>query len=112
MARTKNDVYLFKKGKTEIKIENANLRNAVLTLRALSHDFRIQIISMLNENEKMPVTDIFCALRVEQSVASQHLAILRKSGIVNTERQGKFIYYTLNHERLKHINELIESIAK
>jgi DNA-binding transcriptional ArsR family regulator len=50
-------------------------------------------------------------MRLEQSVASQHLAILRRAGVVDTNRQGKFIYYTLNHERLAQIGRLVEELV-
>ena len=46
----------------------------------------------------MTVTDIYVKLRLEQSVASQHLAILRKAGVVQTERDGKFIFYSLGYQ--------------
>jgi len=59
----------------------------------------------------MTVTDIYIKLRLEQSVASQHLAILRRAGVVITERQGKFIYYSLNNERLEQISKLVEDLA-
>ena len=49
-------------------------------------------------------------LRIEQSVASQHLAILRRADIVNTTRDGKFIYYTLNEEKLRVIANLVEEL--
>jgi ArsR family transcriptional regulator, virulence genes transcriptional regulator len=51
-------------------------------------------------------------LRLEQSVASQHLAILRKAGVLNTDRDGKFIYYSLNKERIEEIANLVEDLAQ
>jgi DNA-binding transcriptional ArsR family regulator len=59
----------------------------------------------------MTVTDIYIKLRLEQSVASQHLAILRRAGVVLTERQGKFIYYSLDNDRLVQISNLVEELA-
>ena len=59
----------------------------------------------------MTVTDIYVKLRLEQSVASQHLAILRRAGVVVTQRQGKYIYYSLNKDRLEQISGLIEELA-
>jgi DNA-binding transcriptional ArsR family regulator len=59
----------------------------------------------------MTVTDIYIKLRLEQSVASQHLAILRRAGVVLTERQGKFIYYSLDKDRLSQISQLVEELA-
>jgi DNA-binding transcriptional ArsR family regulator len=59
----------------------------------------------------MTVTDIYIKLRLEQSVASQHLAILRRAGVVSTERQGKFIFYGLDKDRLGQISKLVEDLA-
>jgi DNA-binding transcriptional ArsR family regulator len=51
-------------------------------------------------------------MRLEQSVASQHLAILRRAGIVLPERDGKFMHYKLNIERLQIINQMINDLLK
>jgi DNA-binding transcriptional ArsR family regulator len=44
-------------------------------------------------------------------VASQHLAILRKAGIVSTKREGKFIYYTINTQRVEAIEEFVGKLV-
>jgi DNA-binding transcriptional ArsR family regulator len=49
-------------------------------------------------------------LKLEQSVASQHLSILRKAGFVLTERQGKFIFYSVNYQRLKEVEQFVGNI--
>ena len=61
-----------------VKIDYLNVKKAALVLRALNHKLRQQMIKMLEENNKMTVTDLYIQLRLEQSVASQHLAILQK----------------------------------
>ena len=95
-----------------IKIDYYNVKKAALILRALNHKLRQQIIELLEENEKMTVTDLYIKLRLEQSVASQHLAILRRAGVVATERQGKFIYYRVDKERINHISRLVEELTE
>jgi len=60
----------------------------------------------------MTVTDIYIKLRLEQSVASQHLALLRRAGIVVTSRDGKFIYYSVDVSRLDEISRLLEELVK
>jgi DNA-binding transcriptional ArsR family regulator len=102
---------VLKKGKEEIQLDYAELRKAVLVLRAINHKLRQRVIDLLEENEKMTVTDIYIKLRLEQSVASQHLAILRRAGVVATERQGKFIFYGLDKDRLGQISKLVEDLA-
>ncbi|MFN4256314.1 MAG: ArsR/SmtB family transcription factor [Saprospiraceae bacterium] len=107
----KTETVVLKKGKKDIQLDYAELRKAVLVLRAVNHKLRQRIIDLLEENERMTVTDIYIKLRLEQSVASQHLAILRKAGVAATERQGKFIYYSLDKDRLNQISRLVEELA-
>ncbi len=111
MRKQKNESVTLKKGQEDIQLDYAELRKAVLVLRAINHKLRQRIIDLLEENESMTVTDIYIKLRLEQSVASQHLAILRRAGVVNTERQGKFINYSLNKERLGQISHLVEELT-
>jgi DNA-binding transcriptional ArsR family regulator len=59
----------------------------------------------------MTVTELYVQLRLEQSVASQHLAILRRAGIVKTDRDGKYIYYRVNEERVTQINQIVDSLV-
>ena len=110
MENSKNEITL-SQGNEEVKLDYNELRKAVLVLRAVNHKLRQRIIDLLDNNNQMTVTDIYIKLRLEQSVASQHLAILRRAGVVVTERNGKFIYYSLDEDRLTQINELVEQLA-
>lgn len=111
MRNKKNETVTLKQGDKEIQLDYADLRKAVLVLRAVNHKLRQRIIDLLEESDTMTVTDIYIKLRLEQSVASQHLAILRRAGVVITERQGKFIYYSLDRNRLAQISQLVEDLA-
>jgi DNA-binding transcriptional ArsR family regulator len=95
-----------------MKIDYLNVKKAALVLRAVNHKLRQQMVKTVDANKKMTVTDIYVQLRLEQSVASQHLAILRRAGIVKTERDGKYIYYYVNHDRLSQINHIVEDLLK
>jgi DNA-binding transcriptional ArsR family regulator len=97
--------------KQEIRIDYSKLRKALLNIRAVNHPVRKEIIVLLEEHKKMTVTEIYVKLRVEQSVASQHLAILRKAGIVDTSRSGKFIHYSVNKTRIGEVSVLINDLA-
>jgi DNA-binding transcriptional ArsR family regulator len=95
----------------DLNINYYNVKKASLVLRALNHKLRQQILKLINENSKLAVTDIYVKLRLEQSVASQHLAILRKAGIVSTKREGKFIYYTINKPRVEAIEDFTAKLV-
>lgn len=111
MRKQKNEGIVLKKGKNNVELDYAELRKAVLVLRAINHKLRQRIVDLLEEHGHMTVTDIYIKLRLEQSVASQHLAILRRAGVVITERQGKFIHYSLDQDRLAQIAQLVEELA-
>lgn len=98
-------------GKTQIKVDFLHTKKASLILRSINHKLRQQIIKLLDEHQKMTVTEIYVKLRLEQSVASQHLAILRRAGIVSTSRDGKFIFYSVNYARLGEVVQFVETLV-
>ena len=94
----------------ELKIDILQLKKAALVLRAVNHKLRQQILKLIHQSGKMTVTEIYVKLRLEQSVASQHLAILRKAGFVTTTRDGKFIYYSVNEPRLAEVHQFVKEL--
>ena len=92
------------------QVDLLNIKKAGLILRAVNHKLRQQIIKLIDEHGKMTVTELYVKLRLEQSVASQHLAILRKAGFVKTVRDGKFIFYSVNADRLKDLNRFVDEL--
>ena len=98
-------------GKAPVKVDLLHSKKAAMILRALNHKLRQQIVKLIDEQQKMTVTNIYVKLRLEQSVASQHLAILRRAGIVVTTREGKYIYYTVDYDRLEQVNQFVEQLV-
>lgn len=96
----------------DLKIDLLQLKKAALILRAINHKLRQQVLKLIHQKEKITVTEIYVKLRLEQSVASQHLAILRKAGFVTTTRDGKFIYYSVNHARLAEVQRFAHDLLK
>jgi ArsR family transcriptional regulator, virulence genes transcriptional regulator len=94
------------------KINHNDLRKAALVLRAVNHKLRQKMMDLIDQKDRVTVTEIFNTMQLEQSVASQHLAILRKAGVVDTEREGKFIFYSINSERLSNIMNLAGQLAE
>lgn len=94
----------------QLTVDTLAVKKAALILRAFNHKLRQQILKLIDTQEKITVTEIYVKLRIEQSVASQHLAILRKADFVKTERDGKFIYYTVNTDRMKELNKFVNEL--
>lgn len=97
-------------GELSLQIDPLRIKKAAMVIRALNHKLRQQMIKLIDEMQSITVTDIYVKLRLEQSVASQHLAVLRRSGIVNTKRDGKKIFYSVNYLRVQHILKVTDDL--
>jgi DNA-binding transcriptional ArsR family regulator len=93
-----------------VRLDLLQLKKTAILLRAINHKLRQEMLHWIDEKGRVTVTDLYIQLRLEQSVASQHLAVLRKAGFVKTTRDGKFIYYSVNIERVKAVTEFMEQL--
>ncbi len=62
--------------------------------RMLGHPVRIRVLELLQDGP-MAVRDLLAAIEVEPPALSQQLAVLRRSGIVTSTREGATVVYTL-----------------
>ncbi|HIE18895.1 TPA: ArsR family transcriptional regulator [Candidatus Bathyarchaeota archaeon] len=76
--------------------------------KALSDETRIKILKLLSLR-RMCVCEIMVALNLTQPTASHHLRILENAGIVNDEREGKWIFYSIANPKVTEILEKIEN---
>lgn len=87
------------------------LKTAVKVFRAINHPLRKNMLKLLAERQEATVTEIYVALRIEQSVASQHLKILREVKAVETTRMGKEIHYKPNYLKLTRLERIVFEIV-
>jgi DNA-binding transcriptional ArsR family regulator len=67
--------------------------DAAQLLKALANEKRLMILCLLAKGEHS-VGELNALLDLSQSALSQHLAILREEGMVNTRREAQTIYYS------------------
>lgn len=96
----------------DIRIDMLLLKKADIIIRTLNHPLRIKIIKMLDEQRELTVTEIYETLHLEQSVVSQHLALLRRAGMVVTSRTGKYIRYKLVPARIQEVLHFARQIVQ
>lgn len=78
-------------------------------LKALANRHRLMILCQLIEGER-PVRDFAEFLGLRDSTVSQHLALLRKDGLVETRREGQTIWYALASEPVRRLVETLYEI--
>jgi DNA-binding transcriptional ArsR family regulator len=71
-----------------------NATEAVTLLKGLANESRLMIMCVLTEGE-LSVGQLNQRIKLSQSALSQHLAVLREQGLVNTRRESQTIYYRL-----------------
>lgn len=86
------------------------MKEAADLFKILSVDKRIEIIELLKK-EPMNVNALAEALGVTQSAVSQHLRVLKGAGLVKDERQGYWIYYSLNKDVLEKCRQRLNRIC-
>ena len=89
-------------------VDHEKLNNSLATLRAITHPIRLSILSFIDKHNVINVNKIYYNLKLNQSITSQHLRILRDSNLVNTRRDGKLIFYTINYDK---IDSLVSSTS-
>lgn len=92
---------------TELEIHDLHAR----ICKAIADPKRLLIINELR-NGPLTVNELADALELSQSNTSQHLAILRERGVVQADREGASVYYSLRSKKvLKAIDLLREFMA-
>jgi len=86
------------------------LKNSAELFKLLAVDKRIDIIELLKK-EAMSVNAIAEKLGITQSAVSQHLRVLKSADLVKDERQGYWIYYSLNKEALEECRKRLNRIC-
>ena len=94
----------------ELALEAGDIKKAVLLLRAINNSLRQKILEFIHLNNRVTVTQVHIQFAIEQSVASDHLGILKDAKLVVNERQGRFIFYTVNYKELIRIHSLVTEI--
>ncbi|HCG6121544.1 TPA: winged helix-turn-helix transcriptional regulator [Vibrio parahaemolyticus] len=77
-----------------------NSAKAVVLLKAMANERRLQILCMLH-NQELSVGELCTKLELSQSALSQHLAWLRRDELVATRKEAQTVYYTLKSDEVK-----------
>ena len=91
--------------------------NIIEVFKALSDPTRLRLIMLLNQCEagicqggELCVNALAHQLGVTQSAVSQHLRILRQTGLVRGTRRGTFMHYSLDRSGVERYKNAINDI--
>ena len=101
-----------RKVKEKINFNQEQLDNSTDILRAPAHPLRIKILSFIDQNDEINVNKIYNTLDLEQSITSQHLSVLRNADLVQTNRDGKFVQYSIDYQKIDRAVHAIKSFLR
>jgi ArsR family transcriptional regulator len=77
-------------------LNTAELSKANTLIRAIAHPLRVKILNYIGQNQPTNVNSIYKELKLDQSITSQHLRILKDAKVLNSTRKGKEIFYEVS----------------
>jgi ArsR family transcriptional regulator len=86
-----------------------HIETAARALKAISHPLRLKILCVVAD-EEVCVQDIVDAVGTSQSNISQHLAILRDKGVLNTRKDANRVYYRVADPRTLQLIVLMREV--
>ena len=86
-----------------------NAEKACQFLKALSNQHRLLVLCLLLAGE-LSVGELEKCVHLSQSALSQHLAILRREGLVKTRRESQTIYYRLHSPEAVRVIALLHDL--
>lgn len=82
-----------------------------VALKTISHPIRLKIIEALENDSKLSVQDIskYIGDHIEQSLLSHHLIKMRDKGVLECQKEGQYVFYSI---KLKEVINLLDCMEK
>ena len=86
-----------------MELNYKELEEVSVVLKAMAHPVRLCMVRGLLQNGKCNVTSMQNRLNLPQSTVSQHIQKLKQAGIIEGERSGLEINYSISEGRVKNL---------
>jgi DNA-binding transcriptional ArsR family regulator len=80
--------------------------------KAIGSESRIQILLLFLDGQERTVNQITEAVGLGQPTTSEHLAIMKRSGILAAEKRGKEVYYRPDRVQIAHYLDVLSNLLK
>lgn len=94
-------------GKTKRLTDLESLAKAAECLRTLAHPHRLRMIQMLLQGD-YTVGELAESCELPTAMASEHLRLMQRCGMLNSEKDGRRVYYRVSEPHLQDILRCIE----
>ena len=81
-------------------------------IKAMAHPTRLFIVDELAKNGERCVCELTEMVGADMSTVSRHLAMLKNAGIIEDQKRGQQVYYSLRVQCITSFFECVESVMK
>lgn len=81
-------------------------------IKAMAHPTRLFIVDELGRSDERCVCELTEMIGVDMSTVSRHLAMLKNAGIIEDQKRGSQVYYSLRCRCVLDFVECVESVMK
>jgi DNA-binding transcriptional ArsR family regulator len=89
-------------------MKKINFEQAAECLKTIAHPHRLAIIHCLQQHEKISVGEVAKHCDLQNHVTSEHLSLMKDRGFLQSQREGRIVYYSIKERALQSIMECIE----
>ncbi len=89
------------------KYNSRQLKIITEIFKSIAYPVRLQVLEVLSRSERMTVGELVDYTGLEASLLSHHLSKMKHSGVLEAEREGRYIFYKL---KLKQITSIFHCI--
>jgi DNA-binding transcriptional ArsR family regulator len=94
------------------RIDSQKLIEAITMLKVIAHPVRLTVVDLLSKNEKMTISEIQEALKLDQAVASQQITLMEDKGVLCSEKVGRSKYVWLRFPKMQNIVNCLETCCE
>jgi ArsR family transcriptional regulator, arsenate/arsenite/antimonite-responsive transcriptional repressor len=76
------------------------MKTAINMFKALSDENRVRTVGVLLEQKELCACQITELLEITSATVSRHMKILSDAGIINSRKDGRWVYYSVNIDNI------------
>ncbi len=81
-------------------------------IKAIASESRINILLLFLDGRERTVNEIVDAVSLGQPTVSEHLALMKRAGVLIAQKQGKEVYYRPDRVQIAHYLDLLSNLLK
>jgi ArsR family transcriptional regulator len=92
--------------------ELAQYQELLNFMKSIASESRLNILLLFLDGQERMVNQITEAIGLGQPATSEHLAIMKQSGVLVSEKRGKEVYYHPDRMRIARYFEMLSNVLK